>query len=99
VQGQTYAAGSIVSYQGSLYRAKHANPGYNPTISTYYWAGYTCGPTPTPKPGCTSSAWVQGQYYVAGSVVSYNGSLYRAKYANPGYNPTISTYYWAPAAC
>jgi hypothetical protein len=43
--------------------------------------------------------WVQGQSYATGSVVSYNGKLYRAKYANPGYNPTISTYYWAPAAC
>ncbi len=87
VQGQSYAAASIVSYSGTLYQAKYANPGYNPTISTYYWARYT------------GSTWVQGRYYAAGSVVTYSGRLYRAKYANPGYNPTISTYYWAPAGC
>ena len=75
-----------MSYSGNLYIAKFANPGYNPTISTYYWAPY-------------SSSWVQGQAYAAGSIVSYNGNLYSAKFANPGYNPTISTYYWAPYAC
>ncbi len=87
VQGQYYAAGSIVTYNGAQYQAKYANPGYNPTISTYYWARYT------------ATTWVQGQYYGAGSVVTYNGKLYRARYANPGYNPTISTYYWVPVAC
>lgn len=97
VQGQYYAAGSIVSFNGTLYRATYANPGYNPTISTYYWARYTCNVAPAPA--CTSTAWVQGRYYVAGSLVTYNGRLYRAKYANPGYNPTISTYYWALATC
>ena len=87
VQGQYYTAGSVVSYGGTLYRAKYANPGYNPTISTYYWTRDT------------RTTWVQGQYYPAGSVVIYNGTSYRAKYANPGYNPTISTYYWAPGGC
>ena len=87
MQGQYYAAGSVVSYGGTLYRAKYANPGYNPTISTYYWTRDT------------RTTWVQGQYYPAGSVVIYNGTSYRAKYANPGYNPTISTYYWAPGGC
>jgi len=44
--------------------------------------------------------WVQGQYYAAGAIVKYSdGKLYKAKYANPGYNPTISTYYWAPYSC
>ena len=83
---QNYAAGSVVTYNGSAYVAKYANPGYNPTISTYYWAPYA----PT---------WVMGQYYAAGSIVTYQGRMYRAKYANPGYNPTISTYYWAPYSC
>ncbi len=87
MQGRYYAAGSIVAYNSALYQAKYANPGYNPTISTYYWARYT------------GTTWVQGRYYAAGSVVIYNGTSYRAKYANPGYNPTISTYYWAPAGC
>ena len=79
----------MVSYSGKLYQAKYANPGYVPTISTYFWAPYAAG----------AAAWVQGQSYVAGSIVSYGGKLYRALYANPGYNPTISTYYWAPYTC
>ncbi|TFZ02490.1 DUF1929 domain-containing protein [Ramlibacter henchirensis] len=54
----------------------------------------------TPGSGsCSYPAWVQGRPYAAGSIVSYSGSLYIAKFANPGYTPTISTYYWAPYAC
>ena len=83
VQGQSYAAGAVVTYNGALYIAKFANPGYNPTISTYYWAPYSY------------PVWVQGRQYYAGNVVSYGGRLYVAKYDNPGYNPTISTYYWS----
>ncbi len=91
----------MVSYGGKLYIAKYANPGYDPTISTYYWAPYTCNvamapaPAPAPVPVCTATVWRQGQSYAAGAVVSYNTAYYYAKYANPGYNPTISTYYWA----
>ncbi|MGZ5272070.1 MAG: hypothetical protein ACXWC6_15775 [Ramlibacter sp.] len=110
VQGKYYAAGSIVSYNGNLYIAKYANPGYNPTISTYYWSRYYCasGSTATSTPPSTTATasvcttaptWVQGKYYAAGSIVLYQGAYYYAKYANPGYNPTISTYYWAPKAC
>ena len=43
VQGRSYSAGSIVRYtNGRYYLANSANPGYNPTISTYYWSGYNC---------------------------------------------------------
>jgi chitodextrinase len=50
--------------------------------------------------GCSASSnWVQGQQYAAGSVVSYAGQSYVAKFANPGYTPTISTYYWSPSVC
>lgn len=115
VQGKQYATGSIVSYSnGSQYIAKFANPGYNPTISTYFWARYLCAvspapspapapaptPAPTPAPACSSSAWVMGKQYAAGSIVTYsNGYQYKAKFANPGYNPTISTYFWARYFC
>ena len=113
VQGKQYAAGSIVSYSnGSQYIAKVANPGYNPTVSTYYWSKYICAgsstpapapastPTPAPAPTCSSSTWVQGKQYAAGSIVNYsNGYKYKANFANPGYNPTISTYYWTRFAC
>jgi hypothetical protein len=77
--------------------AKYANPGYNPTVSTYYWSRYDCNSL-SAAPVCSSTVgnWTQGLSYPASAVVSYNSSLYIAKYANPGYNPTISTYYWAP---
>ena len=112
VNGKQYAAGSVVSYpDGKLYIAKFANPGYDPTISTYFWSQYVCAgasapvPTPAPAPApvpstCSKASWVNGVWYAAGSVVSYsNGRLYIARVANPGYNPTISTYFWSQYAC
>lgn len=101
VIGQQYAAGAHVSYSDGLsYVAKFANPGYNPTISTYFWAPVACSVAP-PSPACAKpAAWVIGQQYAAGARVSYSDGLsYVAKFANPGYNPTISTYFWAPVAC
>ena len=105
VAGRQYAAGSIVTYtDGKLYRAKVANPGYNPAISTYFWESYACAITPPPPPPPTSTcsfpSWMSGRPYAIGAIVSYtDGNLYRAKFANPGYNPTISTYYWARHVC
>ena len=110
IQNQQYAAGSIVKYSdGKFYRAKNANPGYNPTISTFYWESFICSgggnptptPTPTPTPvACNYPNWIQNQQYAAGSIVRYSdGKFYQAKYANPGYNPTISTFFWQPFAC
>ena len=103
IQGKQYAAGSVVSYAGKQYIAKFANPGYTPTISTYYWSTYSCAassvPAPVPVAACSGPIWVQGRQYAAGNVVSYGGSQYVAKFANPGYTPTISTYYWAPSSC
>ena len=93
VRGQQYAAGARVTYTDGLsYVAKFANPGYNPTISTFFWAPVAC---------CTKpAAWVMGQQYAAGALISYaDGLSYVAKLANPGYDPTISTFYWAPVAC
>ena len=63
----------------------------------------TATTTPTPPPPstttCSYPAWVEYQNYAAGAIVTYQGALYQAKYANPGYIPTVSTYYWAPYAC
>jgi hypothetical protein len=60
-------------------------------------------PAPAPAPApvastCTYKAWVQGQYYATGSVVSYGGVLYVAKRANPGYNPKYR-YFWSRYYC
>ncbi|WP_195763492.1 hypothetical protein [Duganella guangzhouensis] len=54
VSGTNYAVGAIVRYKGLFYQATHANPGWDPVISTYFWSPYTCKasttPTPTPTP-------------------------------------------------
>jgi predicted chitinase len=42
VAGTTYAEGAIVQFGGAYYIAEHENPGYDPTISTYFWDPYTC---------------------------------------------------------
>jgi hypothetical protein len=52
-----------------------------------------------PAPACSSAIWDRKQQYAAGSIVSYEGKQYTAKYANPGYTPTMSTYYWSETAC
>ena len=101
-----------MTYANAQYIAKFANPGYIPTISTYYWSVYLCAvaptpapapapaPTPVPAPTCSVyPAWVQGKQYAAGSVVTYVNAKYTAKFANPGYIPSISTYYWTKQSC
>ena len=104
VQGRYYVADAIVKYSnGKLYKAKFANPGYNPTISTYFWGPQPCLTTTSPSvtsETCNSPNWVQGQDYAAGTTVRYsNGQFYFAKFANPGYNPTVSTYFWSATSC
>jgi hypothetical protein len=107
VSGTQYAAGSIVTYtDGNLYRAKFANPGYTPTISTFFWEPFVCAATPPPLPpppppqACSFPDWASGTQYAAGSIVTYtDGNLYRAKFANPGYIPTVSTFFWERFIC
>lgn len=43
-------------------------------------------------------AWVSGQNYAVGDKVTYQGGYYIAEYANPGYIPNVSTYFWEPIA-
>ncbi|MBG0829732.1 chitinase [Planomonospora sp. ID67723] len=63
VAGIWYAAGSIVTYaDGSLYRAEHDNPGYDPVISTWYWEPYTCGTTPPTNPPASGFVVSQAQF-------------------------------------
>ena len=42
---------------------------------------------------CNYPAWQQGKNYNPGDIVKFNGSLYIAEHANPGYDPTISTWF------
>lgn len=46
--------------------------------------------------GGSCPAWVQGKQYYAGDKVSYQGGYYIAEHANPGWPPTVSTWYWEP---
>lgn len=98
VQGQFYAAGSIVRFQGAYYIAEHDNPGYSPTVSTWYWDPYTNCDGGNP-PACNYPDWVSGQWYPAGSIVRFQGAYYVAEHDNPGYSPTVSTWYWDPYTC
>jgi predicted chitinase/chitodextrinase len=108
VAGQSYAVGAIVTYtaNGQYYIATNANPGYDPTISTWYWSPYSCTGSGSGGTGggtsCSSyPTWVAGQSYNVGAIVKYpaNGQYYIATNANPGYDPTISTWFWSPYTC
>ncbi|GAA2259513.1 chitinase [Streptomyces amakusaensis] len=60
-------------------------------------------PTATPAAAdeCTSAPnWRAGTNYVQGNVVKYtDGNYYIAEHANPGYDPTVSTWFWNPHTC
>jgi GH18 family chitinase len=100
MEGQDYIAGDIVKFENKFYIAVHDNPGYNPVISTWFWDETTVdvsdpqdpnpeNPNPTDYP-----TWISGQSYVVGDIVKYEGALYITVNDNPGYNPTISTWFW-----
>ncbi|GAA3999284.1 chitinase [Streptomyces sp. NBC_01352] len=57
--------------------------------------------SPASAAACSSyPSWVAGKSYVTGNVVRYtDGKAYIAEHDNPGYDPTISTWYWEPYAC
>lgn len=99
VPGVPYGPLSIVTYGSQPYFAKYENPGYIPTVSTYFWGPYSCPVSAAPPARCTYTEWMQDWPYQAGNVVSYQGKFYAAKHDNPGYTPTVSTYYWAPHDC
>src|SRR5690348_14974101 len=46
--------------------------------------------------GCHFPQWKAGQHYHKGDIVTYNGQAYIATHDNPGYIPTVSTYFWSP---
>ncbi|GAA1244577.1 hypothetical protein GCM10009665_39250 [Kitasatospora nipponensis] len=101
-----YTGGLGASYNGHNWSAKWWTQGEAPsTGGSGVWADQgTCDSgTPTPPPGgggCTYPAWAAGTAYTTGSIVTYtNGGLYIATHDNPGYDPTISTWYWSPYTC
>ena len=95
--GTNYTTGTVVTYNGNEYIATHDNPGYDPTISTWFWSpdpGASCGGSTGGGSSC--APWVAGTNYTTGTKVVYNGNGYVATHDNPGYDPTISTWFWSP---
>jgi chitodextrinase/predicted chitinase len=104
-----YWGGTSVSYDGRNYRAKwwtqSENPAANPT-GVWESQGTCSGGSPSggssasPQGSCSAPAWVARKQYSTGDVVTYtDGKLYIAEHDNPGYDPTISTWYWDPHTC
>ncbi|MFD9128242.1 glycoside hydrolase family 19 protein [Kitasatospora sp. NPDC059571] len=102
-----YTGGTSASYNGHNWTAKWWTQNEVPsTGGSGVWADQgTCGggggsTTPPPGGDCNYPAWAAGQNYATGAIVRYsNGNLYRATHDNPGYDPTISTWYWEPYSC
>ena len=103
-QGTQYHTGDVVVFKGAAYVATHDNPGYDPTISTWFWSptsscGTGAGGSAAGGGGggtCAYPQWSQGTQYHTGDIVLFKGSPYVATHDNPGYDPTISTWFWSP---
>jgi chitinase len=104
-QTTVYEKGMTASYLGTNYQAKWWNKAEDPSVnSSGAWAYLgPCGNAPESDVGplcSTAPAWVSQQPYRKGDVVSYpGGTYYIAVNDNPGYNPTISGWYWDPYTC
>ncbi len=57
------------------------------------------GGTTNPGNSCNYTNWSAGTNYPVGSVVLFNGNYFVAEHENPGYDPTISTWFWEPTSC
>nr|WP_184922600.1 glycoside hydrolase family 19 protein [Saccharothrix ecbatanensis] len=96
-----YTNGMTASHAGRNWLAKWWTQNETPG-SAAVWAdqGVCGGGTTPPPPSCDYPAWVQGRWYTAGSIVRFtDGKHYIAEHDNPGYDPTISTWYWNPHTC
>ncbi len=97
-----YNGGAKVSHNGRNWSAKWWTQNEVPG-TTDVWAdqGACGGGGTTPPPStCSHPNWVAGQWYATGSIVRYtDGKYYIAEHDNPGYDPTISTWYWDPYTC
>lgn len=100
---QVYTGGMTASLNGHNYQAKWWTQGEQPPGSSGVWSDEgTCGGGGGGQTGnCAYPQWAAGTNYVAGDIVQYpaNGQYYQATHDNPGYDPTISTWYWSPYTC
>ncbi|MFJ1795762.1 glycoside hydrolase family 19 protein [Kitasatospora griseola] len=96
-QGETPSTGGsgVWADQGACGTGGGTSPSPSPTST---------GTSPSPKPSgtvCAFQVWVAGTPYTTGTVVKYvpDGKFYVATHDNPGYDPTVSTWYWSPSNC
>ncbi|MFJ3088233.1 glycoside hydrolase family 19 protein [Streptomyces sp. NPDC086838] len=96
-----YTGGMSASYQGHNWQAKWWTQGETPGAAQVWADLGSCGSGSGSEGGsCDYPAWAAGHAYVAGDIVKYtNGNYYKASHDNPGYDPTISTWYWDPYSC
>jgi chitodextrinase len=103
-----YTGGMSASYQGDNWTAQWWTEDDVPGGAAGVWVnegacsgGGSTPPTSPPPGSCNYPAWVAGTNYVTGDIVEYtaNGQYYQASHDNPGYAPTISTWYWNPYSC
>ncbi|MDQ1032262.1 putative chitinase [Streptomyces umbrinus] len=90
VAGKSYVTGNIVRYtDGKAYIAEHDNPGYDPTISTWYWEPYACDGGTNPSGFVVSEAQFNQMFPSRNSFYTYSG-LKAALSAYPGFANTGS---------
>jgi chitinase len=83
-----YTGGSTVSYQGHTWRAQWWTQGETPGTADVWLDDGACGSQPPPSPGsCTQPAWQANRAYTGGSVVSYQGHKWTAKWWTQGDTP------------
>ncbi|MBV1850035.1 chitinase [Catellatospora tritici] len=85
--GTAYTGGSLVSYNGHTWKAQWWTQGETPGTAGVWLDQGACSGTPSsPPPGgqCTAPAWVATTAYGGGSVVSYNGHKWTAKWWTQG---------------
>ena len=95
-----YTGGNTASYNGHNWSAKWWTQGETPGTADVWADQGGCSGSSTGGGSCTYPAWAAGHSYVTGDIVLYtNGGYYQALHDNPGYDPVISTWYWAPYTC
>jgi chitinase len=112
--GTSYAAGALVTYNGTTYRCRQGHTAldnWTPDAVLALWLPVDCigggggggagGGGGGSGGTCNATTWQAGKLYRVGDVVLYaaNGSDYVATHDNPGYDPTISTWFWSPTTC
>ncbi|MEU6405823.1 glycoside hydrolase family 19 protein [Streptomyces sp. NPDC046985] len=90
VAGRSYATGDVVRYtDGKAYVAEHDNPGYDPTISTWFWDPYACDGGSSTQSGdfVVSESQFDQMFPNRNSFYTYSG-LQAALSAYPGFADT-----------